>query len=49
MTFAAPEQVIPEVSRVLRDGGLFAFCISTPLRDICSHPVTGAFIGSLEP
>ena len=48
MSFAAPERAVPEVSRVLRDGGLFTFCISTPLRDICAHPTTGDFIGALE-
>ena len=48
MSFAAPERAIPEVSRVLRDHGLFVFCMSTPLRDICAHPVTGAFTGTLD-
>ena len=48
MTFASPEHVVPEVSRVLRDGGRFVFCMSTPLRDVCSHPQTGAFTGTLD-
>ena len=48
MSFAAPERAVPEVSRVLRDDGVFAFCMSTPLRDICAHPVTGAFTGTLD-
>jgi SAM-dependent methyltransferase len=48
MTFASPERAVRETSRVLRDGGLFAFCMSTPIRDICSDPVTGAFTGHLE-
>ena len=48
MSFAAPERAIPEVSRVLRDDGLFVFCMSTPLRDICANPVTGAFTGTLD-
>jgi SAM-dependent methyltransferase len=34
-TFAPPEKIVPEASRVLRDGGLFVFCMSTPIRDIC--------------
>jgi SAM-dependent methyltransferase len=33
--FAAPEYTVAEASRVLRPGGLFAFCMSTPIRDIC--------------
>lgn len=48
MSFVAPEWAIPEVSRVLRDDGVFVFCMSTPLRDICAHPVTGAFTGTLD-
>ena len=35
MTFASPHATIAEVSRVLRPGGLFAFCMSSPVRDIC--------------
>jgi ubiquinone/menaquinone biosynthesis C-methylase UbiE len=34
-SFAPPEATVAEAARVLRPGGLFAFCISTPLRDIC--------------
>ena len=33
--FAPPGGTIPEASRVLKPGGLFAFCISSPIRDIC--------------
>jgi SAM-dependent methyltransferase len=33
--FASPSRIVPEASRVLRPGGLFAFCMSTPIRDIC--------------
>ena len=33
--FSPPGATIPEASRVLKAGGLFAFCISSPIRDIC--------------
>jgi SAM-dependent methyltransferase len=33
--FAPPQATVPEASRVLRANGLFAFCMSSPLRDIC--------------
>ena len=33
--FAEPNHIVAEASRVLRPGGLFAFCMSTPVRDIC--------------
>jgi SAM-dependent methyltransferase len=35
IAFARPEVVVPEISRVLRSGGLCALCMSTPIRDIC--------------
>ncbi len=35
MTFARPEPTIAEAARVLRPDGIFAFCMSSPLRDIC--------------
>lgn len=38
--FAAPWKTVAEASRVLRPGGLFAFCMSTPIRDICYDPAT---------
>lgn len=33
--FSPPEKTIPEASRVLKPGGLFAFSMSSPIRDIC--------------
>ena len=33
--FAPPEATVPEVSRIVKPGGLFAFCMSSPIRDIC--------------
>jgi SAM-dependent methyltransferase len=35
IAFARPELVVPEISRVLRVGGLCALCMSTPIHDIC--------------
>lgn len=35
MTFGRPERTVAEVARLLRPGGLFAFCQSSPLRDLC--------------
>ena len=34
MTFADPRRTVPEAARVLRDGGLFAFCMHTPVLDV---------------
>jgi SAM-dependent methyltransferase len=31
MSFCDPDRTVPEVARLLRPGGLFAFCASTPL------------------
>jgi SAM-dependent methyltransferase len=38
MSFASPYRTVAEAVRVLRPGGLFAFCMSTPIRDICWDP-----------
>jgi SAM-dependent methyltransferase len=35
MTFADPYRTVPEVARLLRPGGLFAFNTSSPLLDLC--------------
>ncbi len=37
-TFADPYRTVPEAARLLRDGGLLAFNMSTPLLDICWPP-----------
>jgi SAM-dependent methyltransferase len=34
-TFARPEACVAEAARVLRPGGRLAFCMSTPIRDLC--------------
>jgi SAM-dependent methyltransferase len=34
MTFADPFRTVPEAARLLRRGGLFAFCVITPLADM---------------
>lgn len=47
IVFARPEQTVAEASRVLRPDGLLAFCMSTPIRDICFDPVAGAVTSRL--
>lgn len=37
-TFADPYRTVPEAARLLRDGGLLAFNMSTPLLDVCWPP-----------
>jgi SAM-dependent methyltransferase len=34
-TFARPELTVAEAARVLRSGGLLAFCMSSPFHDVC--------------
>jgi SAM-dependent methyltransferase len=45
MTFADPRRTVPEVARVLRPGGRFAFSHASPLQFVCwddaKHRVTG--------
>jgi SAM-dependent methyltransferase len=38
MSFARPERTVAEAARVLRPGGLLAFCIASPLLDVCWDP-----------
>lgn len=38
MTFSDPARAVPEVARVLRPGGLFAFSQDTPIHFICWDP-----------
>lgn len=38
MTFADPYRAVPEAARILRPGGLLAFCTSTPILDIAWTP-----------
>jgi SAM-dependent methyltransferase len=40
MSFADPYDTVPEVARVLRPGGLFAFSMTTPLVEMCVNPQT---------
>ena len=35
MAFADPYRTVPEVARLLRPGGLFAFCHLSPIGDLC--------------
>ncbi len=40
MTFCDPYRTVPEVARVLRSGGVFAFSTSSPLRHLFHNPRT---------
>jgi SAM-dependent methyltransferase len=42
-TFCPPQRTVAEAARLLRPGGLLAFCIGSPLRDLCDdgEEVTG--------
>ena len=42
MTFCNPDRTVPEAARVLRPGGLLAFCLATPWVDVCWDPEQGA-------
>ena len=40
MTFCDPFRAVPEAARLLRPGGLFAFCCATPIQVICTDRET---------
>jgi SAM-dependent methyltransferase len=40
MSFARPEPAVAEAARLLRPGGVFAFCMASLLHDLCADPVT---------
>jgi SAM-dependent methyltransferase len=45
MTFADPYATVPEAARILRSGGLFAFCTTSPIFSMCQpdgaeHPAS---------
>ena len=48
MSFADPYKTVPEVARILRRGGLFAFNMSSPIRDVCLDPQKDAITPSLQ-
>jgi SAM-dependent methyltransferase len=41
-TFARPQDTVAEAARVLRPNGRFAFCMSTPIIDVCWDTVADA-------
>jgi SAM-dependent methyltransferase len=45
MNFADPYRTVPEVARLLRPGGLFAFCHLSPIVDLCWPDTTGRATG----
>ncbi|HET7814546.1 MAG TPA: class I SAM-dependent methyltransferase [Candidatus Baltobacteraceae bacterium] len=47
MTFADPHKTVPQVSRLLRSGGIFAFSAGTPLHFICWDQSSDRFTGQL--
>jgi SAM-dependent methyltransferase len=47
MVFAPPQATVPEASRVLKRNGLFAFCMSSPIRDICYDPASNTVASKL--
>ena len=41
MTFCNPDRTVAEAARLLRPGGLLAFCLATPWVDVCWDPEQG--------
>jgi SAM-dependent methyltransferase len=41
MSFASPDLTVREASRVLKPGGVFAFCMATPVLDVCVDQAAG--------
>lgn len=35
LSYAAPEKIIPQTARLLRSGGILAFSVAHPLREVC--------------
>lgn len=48
MTFADPYRTVPEASRLLRPGGLFAFSTATPIQMMCLDMETDQLTRSLK-
>ncbi len=48
MTFADPRRTVPEAARLLRQGGAFAFNMSSPLRDACWNAAADRIESSLQ-
>jgi SAM-dependent methyltransferase len=47
MSFAAPEETIPEVARILRSDGLFVFSVAHPLHAACWDDAAGGVTAML--
>ena len=47
-SFADPYEAIPEATRLLRPGGLLAFCLSSPLLEICYNDASERVTTTLE-
>lgn len=47
LSFCDPAATLPEVARVLRPGGRLAFCLTSPLKQLCSD-ATWQVVASLE-
>jgi SAM-dependent methyltransferase len=48
MSWCDPSWLVPEVSRVLRPGGLLAFCTASPFFLLCLDPETGELRPSIQ-